>query len=556
MLKPGRYALRDRVADMERAVDGPDRYLDVCMALVRDKTGETLLYAGGRFDDVDKRFVDAEPERVAVVRLEESQVEFTLWFAEFLRDYREGYPRDVSLALAAGARRGGKTFDVYMCQLCALVDVPRGPSGTPTVGWTISRTFRARDELDQLVLNYVPQSFYHHRRAPEHRFEFAHGSYLRNLSADDPNSLKQGRVDFLLYNEPQTMSATAVRNGLYGVADNGGLCVLAANPPSGPEGDWLRDLKDAIDEDPEVKRITRYFHFDPAGNSKIDQPARTRVAKIATKIDPDANEADSEGTWKRWGDLAYPAFDRRTLDRGGLVGPPPAVGLRDVTAQRCRAEFGLPYAHVIGGDFQRRPQAAAVMKLFDGPDGVVYWFTDECGVRGTEVELSTELMGYPHAYSPTAPPNGSGDDRSALWVGDCSGSWQGAQRIPGRTSFSLLEGEGWRVFPAEVVRVEGKSEHPKNPDVAQRLGLMLRLMQARRVRVDPRCVWLVEAFAKCELRKTDTGRRVPKGKFAHVTDAASYAVWRMEPKPARPLHLTAADLRSIARRRGGGFYGA
>ena len=174
-------SLADRQRDLEDSLAGPGRYRDLALALTRDKTGETLLYAGGRWDRFDRRFVRDEPETVAVVALEESQVEFTRWFAEFLRDYRDGKPREVSLALVAGDRRGGKTFDAYACQIAALLDVPTLPSGLATIGWTISRTYRQRDELDQIMLAYVPEGYYHHQKAPEHRFTFAQGIYLRNL---------------------------------------------------------------------------------------------------------------------------------------------------------------------------------------------------------------------------------------------------------------------------------------------------------------------------------------------------------------------------------------
>ena len=58
-------------------------------------------------------------------------------------------------------------------------------------------------------------------------------------------------------------------------------------------------------------------------------------------------------------------------------------------------------------------------------------------------------------------------------------------------------------------------------------------MRAGRIIVSPSCTWLIRAFKKCELRETDTGRRIPKGRWAHVTDAASYAVWRLEPRVNR-----------------------
>jgi hypothetical protein len=491
----------------------------MALALRRAKTRETLLWAGGLWDEADQRFLDKrDPETVAVVDLEESQVEYTLWFAEFLADFREGYPRNISLALAAGDRRAGKTFDVYLCQIAALVDVPRHPSGMPAIGWTISQKFRARDELDQLVTAYIPAEWYHHQRAPEHRFTFKHGSILRNLSADDPDDLKQGRVDWLLYNEPQLMSARAIKNGLYGTADNGGLCMLAANPPSDPSGEWLIDLKEAIEEDPDIRPIARFFNFSSKDNTKIDAPARKRVAKLAQKIDPDAADADAEGEWKRWGLLACPKFNGRTLDKGGLCGPPPKLGLKDVTRAVTEAAFWTPYDYVIGGDFQKSPQAAVVYKIFEDHDGSrIWWVVDEVLVKGTEIHLSTEI--FAKGYRP----------ETAMWIGDCSGSWQGAERIEGRTSFNLLEGEGWRVEAAAVVKT-AKAEHPKNPDVGQRLKLLYRLQEARRWRVDGIAARFTAAsHAKCQLRTTDYGKRIPKGVYAHAVDASCYPIWRLEP---------------------------
>lgn len=508
------------VRELESALGGEARYVDLALALTRDKDASTLLFAGGEWDRLDRRFTDRDPSQVAVVALEESQVEFTTWFAEWLRDFREGYPRDVSLILNAGDRRGGKTFSSLLCQIAALLDVPLLPDGTPTIGWAISKTYRQRDELDQIVAGRLPDRLYRHRRAPEHVFEFAHGSRLRNLSADDPDALKQGRVDFLLYNEGQLMSPRAVRNGLYGTSDRGGVTVIAANPPTGPEGDWLRDLKDAIDRDPATKRITRFFGFSSKQNTKVDQPARKRVQAIAKLIDPEMADADAEGTWRQWGDLACPAFIKRPVEDGGHIGPPPAGG-SDVTHLVTRRELYVAASRVIGGDFQKKPQAAAILRIVQHHGEDVYCFVGECGVKGTEVELSTELLGPPHSLTPA----------EALWIADCSGSWQGAMRIPGQTSYALLEREGWRVFPAEIIK-GANSERPKNPDVRLRLGLFDRLLKANRIRVAPECVWIIESFSKCTLRKTSTGTRVPQGHLAHILDAATYPVYRLEPKPS------------------------
>ncbi len=515
-------SMAGEVREIESELFGDARYVDVALALRRDKDKSTLLYAGGNWDRLDRRFTGRDPERCTSVYLEESQVEFTQWFATWLRDFREGFPREVSLVLNAGDRRGGKTFNSLLCQIAALIDVPLLPNGQATIGWAISKTYRQRDELDEIINTRIPARLYHHRKAPEHRFEFAHGSTLKNLSADDPDSLKQGRVDFLLYNEGQLMSPRAIKNGLYGTSDQGGITVLAANPPTGPEGDWLRDLKDAIDQDPATKKITRFFNFSSKQNTKIDAPARRRNAAIARHIDPDMADGDADGTWRNWGDLAAPAFDKRKH-----VGAQPRG--EDVTHMVTRREFYLSAHNVVSADFQRRPQAAVILTMHSRPDGQVdYYARADIGVKGTETELSTAVMGAPYSLTPDLK-----DPSSAVWIGDCSGSWQGAMRVKGQTSFALLEADGWRVFPAEIIK-GANSERPRNPPVALRLGLLDRLIKAGRVHISPDCQWLVESLAKCTLRKTSTGTRVPQGHLAHVLDAFSYALYRLEPRPKSP----------------------
>lgn len=527
-------SLVQELREVKDALEGRARYQDLAIALRREKNRETLLWAGGIWDRLERRYLDPdrerEPAEVAVIDLEESQVPFTLWFAEFLADWREGYPRDVSLALNAGDRRGGKTFDTFACQIAALIDVPvQLSTGQPTVGWVISKSYQERDELEQLINGYIPSAYYRHQKAPERRFTFACGSYLRNLSADDPLTLKQGRVDILFYNEPQKMSAKAIKNGLFGTSDNGGITLLAANPPSPGEAEWLIDLKEGIEDDPEIKPIAKFFNFESKLNTKIDQPARRRVSKLARKIDPDGIESDDEGRWMRWGDLAYPAWNARTLDKGGLVGPVPRLGSADITLVVTKKKFYHAYNFVIGGDFQRRPQAAVVLKIFDDKDGPIYWFVDAIGVKGTEIELSDEVLGREYDEEPglILSPD------TALWVPDSTGSFQGSERIKGRTSFRLLEQCGWRVEPPENIKTE-KAEHPKNPDVPLSLRLMERLMRERRIRVDPRAQWLIESFSKCQLGKNEYGRRKPKGVWSHASDAARYPVWCLEPKPSKP----------------------
>jgi hypothetical protein len=293
---------------LEAATRETSRLIDLALVLRRRKTGELLLAAGGRWDRIERRFLQEPPERVKVIDLEESQVEFTRWFAKFLRDLREGRPRDASLALAAGERRGGKTFDLLLCEVALLLDVP-SIDGSETVGWVVSASYQERDEIDKTIREHLPASWYTHRKAPEFRYRFAHGSTLRNVSADDPETLKRGRVDCVLYNEAQKMPIAALSNGIYGTADKGGIALLAANPPRRKVGEWVFQLKQAIDE----SRIqgARYFGFSAKDNTQIDQLARERVGGILRLLDPRAAKADDEGAWLPVGDRAYSHFDGR-----------------------------------------------------------------------------------------------------------------------------------------------------------------------------------------------------------------------------------------------------
>jgi hypothetical protein len=532
---------------VREAVAGQDRYLDSALALRREKTKETLMFAGGRWDRIERRFLDVDPELVAVIEIQESQVPFIVWYAEFEADFRDGYIRDISAALAAGDRRAGKTFGVYGCQLATLIDVPILPSnGLPLLGWTVSKTYGERDELDEIVKSYIPAAWYHHRLSPKQQFEFGVGSRLRNLSADDPDTLKQGRVDILLYNEVQKMAARAVVNGLYGTADQSGICLMTANRPSEKDtrGEWLFDLKDAIDDElraqaTEKKREPlgiKYFYLLSKDNTKIDQPARKRVARLAAIIDPTTAEADdsSGGEWKRPGDKACWEFDRHKH-----LAPPPQIGsMRDITQQVVSLHYAGTWEAVGGVDFQAHPHIpGAFIRVFGDPDRPTYCFVDEHVEPKATEQLFLEMMGdrLPQ-YTPA----------NLIWIGDASSMWQGAQHdFEGGelTSFEVFEGAGWTIIPPQEPK--GKTGRGRNPFVDERLALFNELLRQGRIRVDAtRCPWLAECMREATTRRDTGRRRLVPNKYAHMIDAATYPIWRLEPRPDR-FRVDPKDIRLV-----------
>ncbi len=273
-----------RLRAVEAALGGPDRWKDLRLDLT-GPDGIPILTAGGRWGDTFKCFVDPaeqDAESAAVVQLQESQLEFISWFGEWLCDFREGIRgtavRETQVAMLAGDRRGGKTFAGDAAVLAACIDVPIAPGQkTPLITWIVSKTFRERFELEQWILNRIPGEWYQHRQAPEHEFQFVHGPTLRLLSADDPDGLKQGRVDVCFINEPQKLQARAVANVILGASDLGGLTMFAANPPpaGSPRGEWMFDLKEALDD--ERVALAKGAKLEPFGvNTFTSTRRRTR----------------------------------------------------------------------------------------------------------------------------------------------------------------------------------------------------------------------------------------------------------------------------------------
>ena len=519
-----------RLAALEAATRDTSRYVDLALILRRRKTGEILLAAGGRWDRIARHFLDGKPDSARIIDLEESQVEFTRWFATFVADLREGRPHDVSLALAAGERRSGKTFGLLLAIIALLVDVP-SLGGSATVGWLVSSSYQERDELDKAIAEYIPAAWYIARKAPQFSYTFVNGAVLKNVSADDPETLRRGRCDAVLWNEAQKLPLSALVNGIFGTADKAGINLLAANPPRRQIGEWVLHLKNAI----EAKRVlgARFFPFSAKDNERIDSAARERVAGIVRLLDPRAAKADDEGAWLPVGDLAYPKWDPRTVADGGMVGVPPDDAI-DITHRALKdAAIWTQNANLVAGaDFQGRPhQAAVVFKVFAGPaeNKPIYWAIDEMIVEGTERQLSIEA--FSRGY----------DTESLVWIPDATGEFQDARHTQRETSFDILRSDGWELHaPNEVKRPE--STAAINPRVERRLAMMWQLMDERRFFVSPSCQWLIEALEKCPMRPARYGGKKPFGKYAHVGDSAGYPLWRLEEKARAHAPISAQDI--------------
>ena len=491
------------------------RLIDICLVLRSLETRETVLWAGGRWDRLDRCWLKQDPESAQIIDIHKGQLPFVSWFAEFLRDYREGLPRDVSLALAGGARRGGKTFALLQCVLAALIDVP-ATRGVPTNGWLVSVAHSERDEIDKTVQRTLLPEWYTYREWPRHVYKFVHGSEAVNVSADDPESLKKGKADFLLLNEAQKMPSAALENALSGTEDTEGIALLAANPPRRSKGEWVYDLQQEIvsgEYGPEAK----FWHFDPLLNPFISQRAKQRVTKILRKINPAAAEADEDGIWRRPGELAYEAFSRIHNIRQ-------APQLGDITHELTRRRLGKSYRLLGGYDPNNRPHHAGTLwRIYGSIQDPILWAVDEVVVDHADGEEHFLEVVDSKGYGP--------DD--VVWVMDNSCFFQDSHRRHGFCSADYFRKWKYRCEYNQPPAPGSKTGRPRNPDIELRVDLLNKLLHAEvdeltgqvtkppRMIVDPKCKALIEGLKNCKSKKVRHGYG-PVGKHSHITDSAGY----------------------------------
>lgn len=518
------------LAEMEAEQRSETRYLDLCLILRQKSTGRKLLEAGGRWDRIAQRY-DGSPTRCKIVDLQESQIEFTEWFAEWLDAFKNGRPRDKRLVMASGERRGGKTFNLVQACIAMAIAVPK------CIVWMVSPSYQERDELERTIREYIPtvrgldvnpRAWARYRGIPDYRFTFQNGSVVQSISSDDPETLKRGRADLVFLNEAQKHPIAALTNAIPGTIDRAGLVLLAANPPRSKRGVWVKDLRDAIDE--ETITAAKYFTFKAGGNDAIDLGAKADVGQILGILDPKAKAADDEGLWLPVGERAYFAFRRKAdpaTGNPGNLGKVPDLG--DVMgAVLKRKGVGRDFHVVAGADFQASPfNCAAFVRPFGDPLRPTYYVVGEVFTEGHEDDFIDDMIdaGY--------------DAESTIVIGDSSGTFQDNERKHrGRYSFDYFKARRYRI---EAPR-KGKADpnRPRNPDKRDRVSLVNKLLAQGRLVIDrDRAPRIAEALAECEAKDW---LPKPNTKYTHPTDALGYALFWLEPEPRKRVTLDASRI--------------
>lgn len=515
---------------------------------------ELLARFGGRWDHLEQRFLSEPPSAPLIFDVQESQVAFTRWFTRWWLGYKAGWPSEHSAVVLIDDRAGGKTLICWLLLLGAALDFPFHPDGAELVAWAISRNHTEREELDRELRTWLPASWFRLVTSPKPYVRLANGAKVWMRSADDPESMKLGRVDLIFINEGAKMDSRAFENAIPRTRDrrSGGLCIVATNPPTPayPPGCWIQELHEKSEEarangDPNPVAFVR---CNSSLNVAISKAAGERVAILLRWLNPDRAAADVDGLILPVGRYAYrppfnPAEHVRVFDAAEWE---PLDITKTLTAKLC----GQPAEWVFGDDFQFSPGNAAVaLKAYGSIERPVFWVHGDFLEEGDENELLSALEAdlewtalHDHEKEPRFAAG------NCVHIGDPSGSWQNYAHDKGKDSFAVFRSRGWRLLPP--IKPKDRDTKPPHPPVHLRIARLNALIAAGRLFIakGPCTERIALSLRKCRIKRGTLGRFKPVGDEAHLTDALGYAIWWLLPRYVAPRAS-----RQVARSLGAGW---
>lgn len=499
---------------------------------------EVLKKFGGRWDHREKRFTATAPREPLIIDVQESQVETVRWFASRWDAFKLGRRHPKTIAMLLDDRGGGKTWIILMLWLGATIDFPKHPDGAEFVPWIVTVTYPARKEIDREIRRWLPESWYRIREWPLHELHLINGGAVSLMSADDPNVLRQGRVDALWFNEGALMPSASIENAIGRLKDRKGFAVVTTNPPTPecPRGEWVQELYEKATEADEAgeRNPVVFLRCSSKLNVLQSADAAADVATVLEWLNPAKAKADADGLLMPMGEYAYrpPYNHRRHIVK--LVESDWAK--RDVTRQVTARNCGHAYDWIFGADFQSRPaMVATASKVYDTPERptIVVW---SCfWVEGDEDDLITAVendMEWCELFRGQSPRF---TRDNTVFIGDPSGTWQDGEHNPGKDSFAPFRARQWRILPPMKPRTPDKK--PPHPPVTLRVARMNGLLAEDRLLIadNPTTEPLQHSLHKCPLVKQGF-RKIPKpgDKSTHLPDALGYEVWWIIPRYQQP----------------------
>lgn len=516
---------------------------------------ETVARFGGRWDSLTASYCEPQPEdgplQLLVFDLQESQVEFCRWFAKWWADFVAEQPREHSAAVVVDDRGGGKTLICLMLLIAAVLDRPKHADGAEIVAWAIIRSHSEREEVDREIRTWLPEHYYHLVTSPKPCLKLANGATIWLRSADDPEVLKQGRVDLAWINEGAKMDSRAFENALPRTKDRGGLLYVATNPPTPayPPGEWIQELYERSleatanhEENPIV-----FVKCSSSLNVAIDKAAGGRVATLLRWLSPERAAADVDGLILPVGKYAYrPPYCAADHLREFV---PSEWEPQDITKQLTAKLCGEPAEWIFGHDFQFNPgNASVVLKAYGDMERPIFWVHSDFLVQGDEGELLTAIEADLEWLSLSEGNTPRFSAGNTIHIGDPSGSWQNYAHDKGKDSFAIFKARGWRLLPP--IKAKDRDSKPPHPPVHLRIARLNGLLKQGRLFIvkSPLTEQIATSLKKCKIKRGTLGRIKPCGDEAHMTDALGYPIWWVLPRVFGP-----AQARRAARSLGAGW---
>lgn len=517
---------------------------------VRAPDGRALYRAGGIWDKRLRKYV-GESAAPHAIRLVESQLKAGEELARWFQDYEADEPTRRALINCVDERRGGKTVFVVCAAVSFAIKFPRSHLGK-TVVWLVTPTYPQQHELHETLALLLPAEWYRdgwiRYYKSENYYQLANGTEIWIKSADRPATLKWGAVALAAVNEAQQVDERGILNIIGSNVDNGGLTILAMNPPDNTKGLWTEELHDALqaldDKGRPLIDFATEVPFPAAKNATLNQAGRQRYLKLAKILSPKQAQRDGLGIWIKLRDTPYPLWNRnqhvREEPKNWTDFTAAANALTKLPGHGQKLHFGA------GADWQHYPYCCWVeLRVLLAPAGVgwvakgtpVYVvrceIMNELRIHGVwdEVVLCQEVAKYltqvgrkPADYMLVADATGR--------TQGSSGAQRGQGSDPDSFSFALVRQHGWDPHGTieerrQIVGKQGAGSRidviPSNPRTADRLELVNYLLRENRIVVTPNCQETIESFRRCEVKN-----KKPYGRWSHLPDALGYPIFAWE----------------------------
>jgi hypothetical protein len=542
--------VEDKLAEQ---TDDGERFVDMRMQLVDEKTGKSLLEGGGRWDRALKRYVEPTPARARILRFHPGQREALEFWRDWYRKHRaaahvaagrpfpSGAPvgrlctksgLEIWSAGLVGGRRGGKSDAAVKFGAFYATAIPG------SIVWFVIPVEEDAPELIRALKPCFPKEWYSYNET-DMVFTLVNGATIEIRSSHDPEALRRGRCDLAIVNEAQKQRKRTYTVLRPATADRGGLTLIVANPPDeGSRGWWVDDW---VHKARAEKIGARVIELDPSKNPWVTYAS---LKALEGELGAREFQRDILGKFLPRDDRVFYEFSddnvRAPIDAKG-------VPLVDVTQEFTKKKLGRPFSAVLGMDFQMVPHQVAIeVRWFAEPcdlcAGVHPWIVSETLVEsGTEEDLIDEIEAK------------GLDPATTAVIPDATGDYQGSERIKGRASWDILRKRGWAnlYYPDEKMKRDGTASVRTNPEVRDRVaGFNLRLRTAderHHVFVVPTATSTREALERWERDKF--GKPDKRSKFAHVGDAATYPFWRFYPRRAPPSAVSYTPVERVPHER-------